>query len=148
MSSTDKIAVSIRNVESDQINGGNSSYFKGNSSLSSYGDQGLGVEFRLGYYRSDYSGLNGICSASATLYSVMAISNDTQVSLNSTSLITLNAGQSYCFKTNMGFLLTYYKSVVVNSGIWGDAPGGCNDGVFTQVLPVVNAGTNYIVIKG
>ena len=92
VSSTDKIAVSIRNVESDQINGGNSSYIKGNSSLSSYGDQGLGVEFRLGYYRSDYSGLNGIGSAAAPLYSVMAISNNTQVSLNGTSLITLNTG--------------------------------------------------------
>ena len=148
VSSTDKIAVSIRNVESDQINGGNSSYIKGNSSLSSYGDQGLGVEFRLGYYRSDYSGLNGIGSAAAPLYSVMAISNNTQVSLNGTSLITLNAGQSYCFQTNMGSLLTSDKSVVVNSGNWGDAPGGCTDGVFTQVLPVVNAGTNYIVIRG
>ena len=148
VSSTDKIAVSIRNVESDQINGGNASYIKGNSSLSSYGDQGLGVEFRLGYYRSDYSGLNGIGSAAAPLYSVMAISNNTQVSLNGTALISLDAGQSYCFQTNMGALLTSDKSVVVNSGNWGDAPGGCTDGVFTQVLPIANAGTDYIVVRG
>lgn len=148
VSSTDKIAVSIRNVESDQINGGNASYIKGNSSLSSYGDQGLGVEFRLGYYRSNYSGLNGIGSAAAPLYSVMAIVNNTQVSLNGTALITLNAGQSYCFQTAIGSLLTSDKSVVVNSGNWGDAPGGCTDGVFTQVLPVANAGTNYIVVRG
>ena len=148
VSSTEKIAVSIRNVESDQINGGNTSYIKGNSSLSSYGDQGVGVEFRLGYYRSNYSGLNGIGSLAAPLYSVMAINNDTQVNLNGNSLITLNAGQSYCFQTNIGALLTSNKSVVVNSGNWGDAPGGCTDGVFTQVLPVRLAGSNYIIVRG
>ena len=74
VSSSEKIAVSIRNEESDEINGGNASYIKGNSSLSSYGDQGVGIEFRLGYYRSNYSGLNGIGSLAAPLYSVMAIS--------------------------------------------------------------------------
>ena len=148
VSSTEKIAVSIRNEESDQINGGNANYIKGNSSLSSYGDQGLGVEFRLGYYRSNYSGLNGIGSVPAPLYCVMAISNDTHVNLNGSTLITLNAGQSYCFQTNMGALMTSDKSVVVNSGNWGDAPGGCTDGVFTQVLPVIIAGTNYIIVRG
>jgi gliding motility-associated-like protein len=148
VSSTDKIAVSIRNVESDQINGGNPSFIKGNSSLSSYGDQGLGVEFRLGYYRSNYSGLNGIGSLAAPLYSVMAISNNTQISLNGNALISLNAGQAYCFQTAIGSLLTSNKSVVVNSGNWGDAPGGCTDGVFTQVLPVANAGYNYIIVRG
>ena len=119
-----------------------------NSSLSSYGDQGVGIEFRLGYYRSNYSGLNGIGSLAAPLYSVMAISNNTQVYLNGSSLITLNAGQSYCFQTNIGALLTSDKSVVVNSGNWGDAPGGCTDGVFTQVLPTRIAGTNYIIVRG
>ena len=48
----------------------------------------------------------------------------------------------------MGALLTTDKSVVVNSGNWGDAPGGCTDAVFTQVIPVANAGTNYIVVRG
>ena len=148
VSSSEKIAVSIRNEESDEINGGNASYIKGNSSLSSYGDQGVGIEFRLGYYRSNYSGLNGIGSLAAPLYSVMAISNNTQVNLNGSSLITLNAGQSYCFQTNIGALLTSDKSVVVNSGNWGDAPGGCTDGVFTQVLPTRIAGTNYIIVRG
>lgn len=148
VSSTEKIAVSIRNEESDQINGGNVNYIKGNSSLSSYGDQGVGVEFRLGYYRSNYSGLSGIGSYPAPLYCVMAISNETHINLNGSSLIVLNAGQSYCFQTNIGSLLTSNKSVVVNSGNWGDAPGGCTDGVFTQVLPVVNAGSNYIIIRG
>ena len=97
VSSTDKIAVSIRNEESDQINGGQTAYIKGNASLSSYGDQGLGVEFRLGYYRNDYSGLTGFSGPPAPLYSVMAISNNTQVNLNGAPLINLNAGQSYCF---------------------------------------------------
>ena len=148
VSSTEKIAVSIRNEESDQINRGNASFIKGNSSLSSYGDQGVGVEFRLGYYRSNYSGLNGIGSLAAPLYSVMAISNDTHVNLNGNALITLNAGQAYCFQTNIGSQLTSDKSVVVNSGNWGDAPGGCTDGVFTQVLPTRIAGTNYIIVRG
>ncbi len=148
VSSTEKIAVSIRNEESDEINGGNASFIKGNSSLSSYGDQGLGDEFRLGYYRSNYAGLNGIGSLAAPLYSVMAIANDTQVNLNGNALITLNAGQAYCFQTNIGALLTSNKSVVVNSGNWGDAPGGCTDGVFTQVLPTRIAGTNYIIVRG
>ena len=148
VSSTEKIAVSIRNEESDQINGGNANFIKGNSSLSSYGDQGIGVEFRLGYYRSNYAGLNGIGSLAAPLYSVMAISNDTHVNLNGNALITLNAGQSYCFQTNIGAQLTSDKSVVVNSGNWGDAPGGCTDGVFTQVLPTRIAGTNYIIVRG
>ncbi len=148
VSSTEKIAVSIRNEESDQINGGNASYIKGNSSLSSYGDQGVGMEFRLGYYRSNYAGLNGIGSLAAPLYSVMAIYNGTHVNLNGNPLITLNAGQSYCFQTNIGSQLTSDKSVVVNSGNWGDAPGGCTDGVFTQVLPTRIAGTNYIIVRG
>lgn len=143
------VAVSIRNVESDQIGGGNPANIKGNASLSSFGDQGQGIEFRLGYYRTDFTGLRAQGGGiAAPVYSVMAIANNTQVFLNGANLVTLNAGESYLFQGAIGSLLESTKPVVVNSGQWRDTPTGCGDAVVSQVFPVSIAGSTYLVVRG
>jgi trimeric autotransporter adhesin len=147
--STLPISVSVRNIESDQVNGGNSAETKGNASLSSYGNEGSGNLFRVGYYRSDYSGLASISgSANAPVYSVLAIEDGTNVSVNGVPLITLNAGQSYLFQTTLGSLVSAAKPVVMNAGSWTDGPGGCGDAVFNQIPPVRVLGNDYIVVRG
>ena len=143
------IAVSIRNVESDQVNGGRPNFIKGNAALSSYGNEAPGNVFRLGYYRNDYTGLYVFGgSATAPVYSVMAINNGTAVAVNGTILVNLNAGESYLFQTTLGNLVTTNKPVVMNSGTWGDLPGGCRDAVFDEIPPVRVLGQEYIIIRG
>ena len=148
------IAVSVRNVESDAIGGGNPNNIKGNSSLSSYGNEAIGSSFRVGYYRSDYSGLYAYspagfpAAAAAPVYSVMAIDNNTIVSRNGTVLVTLNAGQSYLFQTTIGSLITASKPVVMNSGQWRDVPTGCGDAVLNEIPPIRVLGKNYLVVRG
>ncbi|WP_199251030.1 Ig-like domain-containing protein, partial [Flavobacterium sp. I-STPP5a] len=143
------IAVSIRNVESDQVNGGRTNFIKGNAALSSYGNEAPGNIFRLGYYRSNYAGLVTFSSsAAAPVYSVMAINNGTAVAVNGTILVNLNAGESYLFQTTLGNLVTTNKPVVMNSGTWGDLPGGCTDAVFDEIPPVRVLGQEYIIIRG
>ena len=144
------VAVSIRNVESDAVNGGNFQFIKGNAALSSYGNEAAGRSFRVGYYRKDFTGLGNVggASVSAPVYSVMAISNSTNVLKNGVALVTLNAGESYLFQTPIGDLITSDKSVVMNSGNWGDLPGGCTDAVFDEIPPVRVLGKNYLVLRG
>ena len=149
--STSPIAVSVRNVESDAVNGGQPQRIKGNSSLSSYGNEAIGSSFRVGYYRSNFTGLYAYApsgfpaAAAAPVYSVMAIDNNTVVSVNGTVLVTLNAGQSYLFQSAIGSLVTTTKPVVMNSGQWRDLPGGCGDAVLNQIPPIRVLGTNYLV---
>lgn len=146
INATGPVSVNVRNIASDDIGAEDvaGNYIKGNAALVSYGNEGKGTAFRLGYYRSNYAGLSG----NAPVYSVMATENDTAVTLNGAALTTLNAGQSYLFNTAMGTLLASDKPVVVNSGAYSDAPGGCADGVVTQVIPLQSLGKNYIIIRG
>lgn len=152
--STSPIAVSVRNVESDAINGGRPTEIKGNSSLSSYGNEAIGSSFRVGYYRSSFTGLyayapSGFPAATAApVYSVMAIDNNTVVSVNGAVLVTLNAGQSYLFQSAIGSLVTASKPVVMNSGQWRDLPTGCGDAVLNQIPPIRVLGNNYLVVRG
>ncbi|WP_281238022.1 gliding motility-associated C-terminal domain-containing protein [Flavobacterium praedii] len=152
--STLPIAVSVRNIESDAVNGGRPTEIKGNASLASYGNEAIGSSFRVGYYRSDFTGLyayapTGFPAATAApVYSVMAIDNNTVVSINGTVLVTLNAGQCYLFQTAIGSLISSTKPVVMNSGQWRDTPTGCGDSVLNEIPPVRVLGTNYLVVRG
>ncbi len=117
--SNEPISFSIRNVASDDKNANslndghdNRGQMKGNSSLTSFGDQALGIQFRLGYYRSNDSqdgsskinnnftkihGVNELGDdplASSfergefAVFSVMAVEDDTTVNLPSDAIIS------------------------------------------------------------
>ncbi|MEI7509240.1 MAG: hypothetical protein WCJ62_07215, partial [Flavobacterium sp.] len=143
ISANSLVAVNYRNVASD-AGGSNTElpYIKGNASLSSYGDAGIGTQYRLGYYRATTSGITNQC------YSVMAIYDGTIVKLNGTVLTTLNAGQCYLFQTSIGSLLETSNGTVVNSGAAQDAPVACGDGVVDQVPPINVLGNDYFVVRG
>ena len=147
--SVTQVSVTIRNVESDAVNSGNYQYIKGNAALSSYGNEASGRSFRVGYYRKNFAGLGSVPGAvSAPVYSVMAINNGTNVLKNGIALVTLNAGESYLFQTPIGDLITANKSVVMNSGNWGDLPGGCTDAVFDEIPPIRVLGKDYLILRG
>ena len=149
-----KVSVNLRNVASDQASSGGGdttgATIKGNASLVSFGNEGRGTAFRLGYYRSDFAGIAGFNGASnLPVYSVMAIDDNTQVKINGTNLVLLNKGQSYLFqRTGTGDLLEANKPVVANTGAYTDTPGGCGDGAVDQMAPVSILGTRYIVVRG
>ncbi|WP_281233214.1 gliding motility-associated C-terminal domain-containing protein [Flavobacterium gelatinilyticum] len=147
VSSSTPIAVNVRNIASDEGNTGSDNlgnFIKGNASLVSFGDKGKGTSFRLGYYRTDFTGISG----NAPVYSVMATEDNTQVLLDNAVLTTLNKGQSYLFPAKMGAGLTSDKMIVVNAGAYSDAPGGCSDGIVTQVIPAQSLGKNYVIVRG
>ena len=56
-----KVSVNLRNVASDQANGSggdtSGATIKGNASLVSFGNEGRGTSFRLGYYRTNFAGI-------------------------------------------------------------------------------------------
>ncbi|SER48687.1 Ig-like domain-containing protein, partial [Flavobacterium frigoris] len=135
------ISVNVRNIASDNSTVGDS-FIKGNASLTSFGNPGIGVSFRIGYYRNDSTG-NG-----TPIYSAMALYNNTVVSLNGTVVATLQAGQSWLFKTTLGALITSSKGIVMNTGAAIDAPSGCGDGTFDQIPPISVLGKEYIIVKG
>ncbi|MFQ6603796.1 hypothetical protein ACIDC4_23975, partial [Flavobacterium sp. C3NV] len=141
----DLVSVNLRNVASDAIGGGGDDKIKGNASLTSFGDAGIGVEFRVGYYRN-------VTSATATdrpIYSVMAINDGTQVKLKGALLTTLKAGESYLFNADIGDLVESSGGpVVMNTGMRIDVPGGCGDGTFDQLPPVSVLGTEYFIERG
>ncbi|ALM47705.1 hypothetical protein AMR72_01590 [Flavobacterium psychrophilum] len=144
---TGKISVTLRNVASDQggTSGDNAGdYIKGNAAMLSYGDQGKGTEFLLGYYRTNFTGISG----NAPVYSVMATEDNTNVKLNGVSFINLNAGQSYLFKAAIGSKLSTDKPVVANVGAYADTPVVCSDGVVTQIIPTHNIGLRYLIVRG
>ncbi|WP_020215154.1 T9SS type B sorting domain-containing protein [Flavobacterium rivuli] len=141
------VLVNLRNIASDAP-GTNTSNIKGNASLVSFGNEGIGLAFRLGYYRSSYTGI----SSGAPVYSVMAIENGTIVRLNGTVMAILNAGQSRLFTAAMGSLLTSDKPVVANTGTYGDTPQSCNgngeDATVDQIAPVNKLGMQYMLVRG
>lgn len=154
---TAPVLVNMRNIASDAAIGWTSlgvDNIKGNASLVSFGEEGLGVEFRLGYYRKSTGGLY----EEAPVYSVMATENNTDIEVKQAIGVltfTLNEGQSRLFKAPLGAYLKSNKAVVVNVGSWGDTPrlcgpGGVNgqDGTFDQVAPVHMLGTKYLVVRG
>ncbi|WP_163410765.1 DUF7507 domain-containing protein [Flavobacterium ajazii] len=141
------IAVNVRNIASDEGNTGSDdlgNFIKGNASLVSFGDKGKGTSFRLGYYRNDYTGISG----NAPVFSVLAIEDNTDILLDNATFKTLNAGQSFLFSAKIGAHLTSNKMVVVNAGAYSDAPGGCSDGIVTQVIPDQSLGKNYVIVRG
>lgn len=147
INASSKVSVSIRNIASDNAGNGMDDageYIKGNSAMLSYGNEGKGTAFRLGYYRNDYTGISTL----APIYSVMATENGTSVSLNNVVLTNLNKGQSYLFTAPMGSLLSSTKPVVANVGAYSDAPSSCADGLVTQIIPNPNLGKKYIVVRG
>ncbi|MCX6208172.1 MAG: hypothetical protein NTZ59_01395 [Bacteroidetes bacterium] len=154
ISANTPIGVQVRNIASDNytIAGSgagdlNACVQKGNSAFTSLGDQGLGTSFRLGYYADVtgsgcYAGENG-----KALYTVMAITNSTTISVNGTLLTTLNAGQSYLFQATLGSLVTANNNIVVNAGMRCDNSSSCGDGVESQVMPISYLGTTYVIVR-
>ena len=140
------VSVNYRNIASDANGDGpavNPPYIKGNASLTSYGDAGLGYNFRVGYYRNGT--ING--ALEYPTYGVMAITDGTAISINGVATTTLNAGQSYIFQANIGTLLTASNLVVMNTGILMDQPNGCGDGTLNQIPPVEVLGDDYYVVR-
>ncbi|MFI0490020.1 hypothetical protein [Flavobacterium sp.] len=137
------ISVNIRNVMSDNYTNGNwDAYIKGNASLFSFGDAGIGINFRVGYYRNTPAADLG--------YSIMAIEDGTVVSANGTLLTTLNAGQSYIIPSltyGIGTLVTASKGSVMTVYKHTDTPGGCGDGTYDQIPPVSVLGNDYIIYR-
>ena len=147
------IFVNVRNIESNA--GPGLIFSTGNGSLTSFGDEGKGQEFRVGYYRKNVTGLNnetGTKVNGAPIYSVMATEDETEVVLPTTpteTTITLNKGQSWLFYAPMGSLVTADKPVVMNVGNWKEQNVMfCEDGTFDQLAPVNEWGTNYVVVRG
>ncbi|WP_029986304.1 PKD-like domain-containing protein, partial [Pedobacter jeongneungensis] len=150
--STAAINVNIRNVASDATDDG---YIKGNASLFSFGDAAIGNKFRAGYYRDGeiYTSNNPNYSTRQhkPIYSVMAIENNTVVSINGVATTTLNAGQSYLFNADMGALVETSGPAVMNTSAQFDAPTvstACYDGASNPVPPVTALGNEYIVVRG
>ena len=147
VTATGPVAINMRNIASDAP-GTSVTNIKGNASLVSFGNEGLGLSFRLGYYRSSYTGISG----GAPLYAVMAVQDATVVSLNGVVLTTLNAGQSRLFTAPMGALLSADKAVVANTGTYGDTPQACEgngeDGSVDQIAPVNKLGMLYMLVRG
>lgn len=146
------VLVNYRNIASD-VAGTTTNTIKGNASLLSFGDEGEGVEFRVGYYRSNFNGLsNGISTTGGQpVYSVMAIEDATIVNLPS-GPISLNQGQSYLFNAPIGTLITADKKVVMVVGSYGDTPQACGgsgqDGTVDQLAPVSSLGDKYMIVRG
>ena len=140
------VIVNLRNIASDTA-GSTVANIKGNASLVSFGREGLGIEFRIGYYRTSVQGLD----TGAPIYSVMATEDNTTVTLPAT-IITLDRGQSYLFNAPIGSLVTADKRVVMNTGSYGDIPQTCGgngeDGTFDQIAPVQSLGVRYLVVRG
>ncbi|MFH7003959.1 hypothetical protein, partial [Flavobacterium bizetiae] len=144
-SGKDVVSVNLRNVASDAIGGGGDDKIKGNASLTSFGDAGIGVEFRVGYYRN----VTSATSTDRPIYSVMAINDGTQVKLKGALLTTLKAGESYLFNADIGDLVESSGGpVVMNTGMRIDVPGGCGDGTFDQLPPVSVLGMEYFIERG
>ena len=157
---THPVLVNLRNIDSDQ--GSNFALnIKGNASLVSFGDEGKGLEFRVGYYRVSTPGnaagnTTGLYN-SKPVYSVMATEDDTEVVISTATptTITLNEGESQLFYAPIGTLVKADKPVVMNTGNWGDTPynnpisiTNGQDGTFDQIAPNNVLGTKYLVVRG
>ena len=149
------VLVNMRNIASDANDGWggalDASTIKGNASLVSFGAEGLGLQFRLGYYRQSTTGLYN----DNPVYSVMATQDDTTITLPTvptSTEVVLQKGMSRLFFAPLGSLLKADKPVTVNVGSWGDTPQTCwnngQDGTFDQVAPINALGKNYLVVRG
>lgn len=150
INASEPVLVNLRNIASDSPGTFNTN-IKGNASLVSFGDEGLGHEFRLGYYRQSLQGL----SFGSVVFSVMATVDETTITLPTLpnpTVLTLNLGESRLFSAPFGTLLTSDKPVVMNVGSWGDTPQTCGsngeDGTFDQIAPVNVLGRQYLVVRG
>lgn len=143
------ISINLRNVASDALSGTDVDRdIKGNAALTSFGDAGLGVRFRVGYYRDGSLGNFNNYGDQRPIYSIMATVNNTTVKINSTVTTTLNAGQSYLFKAPIGTLVESSNPVVMNTSAAIDTPGGCGDSAYNQVPPEAVLGTEYFLERG
>ena len=117
VSSDGPTSVNMRNVASDNyVNGENvDANLKGNAALTSFGDAGMGVRFRVGYYRDGSLGNFGSLGDQRPIYSIMATVNNTTIKINNVITATLNAGQSYLFKAPIGTLVESSNPCVMNT---------------------------------
>lgn len=150
---TAPVLINLRNIASDAPGANSYLTIKGNASLVSFGEEGKGLEFRIGYYRTSTMGL----SNPGPVYSVMATEDDTEVNIPTTppTVLTLAQGESRMFHAPIGALLTANKPVVMNTGSWGDTPynhpsfpTNGEDGTFDQIAPVRVLGSQYLVVRG
>lgn len=132
-------SVNVRNIASDQL--GTDAFIKGNASLTSLGNPGIGLSFRVGYYR------DGPLPSELPIYSIMALYNQTDLSINGAAVVSLQAGESYLFRSAIGSLIETTKPCVMNTAAFMDAPGGCGDGTFDQIPPVNSLGSRYFIVR-
>jgi len=143
------ISINLRNVASDALGGdGSDQDIKGNAALTSFGDAGIGIRFRVGYYRDGSLGNFNNYGDQRPIYSVMAITNGTTVTIGGVVTATLNAGQSYLFKAAIGTLVETSNPSVMNTSAFIDTPNGCGDGAFNQIPPEAVLGSEYFIERG
>jgi gliding motility-associated-like protein len=143
------ISINLRNVASDALGGdGSDQDIKGNAALTSFGDAGIGIRFRVGYYRDGSLGNFNNYGDQRPIYSVMAITNGTTVTIGGVVTATLNTGQSYLFKAAIGTLVETSNPSVMNTSAFIDTPNGCGDGAFNQIPPEAVLGSEYFIERG
>ncbi|WP_343696710.1 gliding motility-associated C-terminal domain-containing protein [Flavobacterium sp.] len=143
------VSINLRNVASDALGGdGSDQDIKGNAALTSFGDAGIGIRFRVGYYRDGSLGNFGGFGDQRPIYSIMATADNTTVKINNATVTTLNSGQSYLFKAAIGTLVESSNPVVMNTSAAIDTPDGCGDGAFNQIPPEAVLGTEYFIERG
>ena len=143
------ISINLRNVASDALSGTDvDKDIKGNAALTSFGDAGLGIRFRVGYYRDGTLGNFGTYGDQRPIYCIMATVNNTTIKINNTVTTTLNAGQSYLFKAPIGTLVESSNLIVMNTSAAIDTPGGCGDSAYNQIPPEAVLGTEYFLERG
>ena len=146
---TAPISINLRNIASDALGGeGSDKDIKGNAALTSFGDAGIGIRFRIGYYRDGSLGSFSTYGDQRPIYSIMATVDNTTVKINNTVTTTLKAGQSYLFKAPIGSLVESSNPSVMNTCAAIDVPGGCGDGAFNQIPPEAVLGTEYFLERG
>ena len=143
------VSINLRNVASDALTGQDiDKQIKGNAALTSFGDAGLGVRFRVGYYRDGSLGNFNDYGDQRPIYTIMATVNNTTIKINNIVTTTLNAGQSYLFKAPIGTLVESSNPIVMNTSAAIDTPGGCGDSAYNQIPPEAVLGTEYFLERG
>ncbi|KAF2079737.1 Ig-like domain-containing protein, partial [Flavobacterium sharifuzzamanii] len=150
VTSTGPTAVNLRNIASDDYSNDENrdANIKGNAALTSFGDAGLGIRFRVGYYRDGSLGTFSNLGDQRPIYSIMATANNTTIKINNEVKATLNQGQSYLFKAPIGTLVESSNPTVMNTSAAIDVPGGCGDGAYNQIPPESVLGTEYFLERG
>ncbi|WP_433780055.1 gliding motility-associated C-terminal domain-containing protein [Flavobacterium anhuiense] len=150
VTSTGPTAVNLRNIASDDYSNDENrdANIKGNAALTSFGDAGLGIRFRVGYYRDGSLGTFSNLGDQRPIYSIMATANNTTIKIDNDVKATLNQGQSYLFKAPIGTLVESSNPIVMNTSAAIDVPGGCGDGAYNQIPPESVLGTEYFLERG